>query len=617
MLLGSNTLFAQNAILEFPESLQLFTRNKQDSAAIEIAFESSSNDLSYSLIVSKGVDRYKYLSSANNKELIRFTPTIHAELSEYGFQLFAHRSNNDSTLIISAKKVLCGDAYVFYGQSNAAGTQSTSAVEKIISDKFIRSYRYSPNERGSPSYWCTGHYGAQNMGIFAISFANEIVQKNKYPVAIINASQGGFSISALNDRIEIEKTSPYTTYGLMLLRIQRSKIKTIKSLIWLQGENESNSDAFTINQYPEQLISLHKNLFEDLSILESFTIIQVNILGGIPFVWETGKLRDFQRYYASQFTKTYLLATAGIWENDGIHYYTEGYVELGKHLHVLANNKFYDSTDSMSTTAPNIQKVINQQSQKRLKLVFDINQNFQFDAILQYSHYFRNLKDYIYCGRSTGFVDSIQYDKNIIYIYYNHLNDSTLTYLPPKLNDDYSPSYNGPTFKNSKGLHAATFYEIPILPEMLVLEIEVLAPEIESSIIDRTKTKVIFNLMTPSFNCANCKVVINQLDVSNNSLIKTASNNFNQNNCYLFNNEHPGRNNNLNFELFYVLENIESERTFYSINLSPIIEKPRSFKTFPTSVYNFKNNSISAIQGFVLNSEEFINTQTLNCSNSN
>jgi hypothetical protein len=613
IFLGSNALFAQNTILEFPENFQLFTRNKQDLATVAISLETKSTILSYSLIVKQGDKLFTYFSSVNNANTIQFSPTIHAELSEYSFQLYEHSTKKDSSIIASADKVLCGDAYVFYGQSNAAGGQSTTEVQGLISDKYIRSYRYTPNVPGNPSYWNEGHHGAQNMGVFAISFANEIVQNNKYPVAIINAAQGGLSISGLNDRVEREINYPNTTYGLMLSRIQKSKIKSIKSLIWLQGENESNSDASTVNKYPEEFLSLYNNIFKDLPILESFTIVQVNILGDIPFVWESGKLRDFQRNFGGTLPKTYLLATAGISENDGIHYHTDGYIKLGKHLHVLANNKFYGAKDNVSVTAPNIQKIEKEASLKRIKLTFDTNQVFAFDTVFNFSNYSRNLKDFIYNGRNTGFIKSISYDKNIIYIYYKYLTDGTLTYLPPKFNDSYSPSYNGPTFKNSKGLHAATFFEFPITPDST----EVIPPEIESSIIDRTKTKVIFNLYPKVSDCDNCKVVINQLVVSNNELIKTGISNLDKNNCYFFNAEHPGRNNRLNFELYYVSTLAESEKLFYSLDLSPIRDKAEDFKTFPTSVYQNANNSITVIQGYVLNDKEFLTNETMNCSNFN
>jgi hypothetical protein len=139
IFLGSNALFAQNTILEFPENFQLFTRNKQDLATVAISLETKSTILSYSLIVKQGDKLFTYFSSVNNANTIQFSPTIHAELSEYSFQLYEHSTKKDSSIIASADKVLCGDAYVFYGQSNAVGGQSTTEVQGLISDKYIRS----------------------------------------------------------------------------------------------------------------------------------------------------------------------------------------------------------------------------------------------------------------------------------------------------------------------------------------------------------------------------------------------------------------------------------------------------------------------------------------------
>jgi hypothetical protein len=227
-------------------------------------------------------------------------------------------------------------------------------------------------------------------------------------VAIISAAQGGLAISELNDRNDSNIYDPSRFFGLMLSRIQRSKIDSIKSLIWLQGENESGSTAHTTAKYPSRLQSLYNNLFIDIPFLESFTMVQLNILGPLPYIWEAGELRYIQRRYSDVFPKSYFLATAGIAENDGVHYTKEGYVTLGKHLHILANDKFYHNSDSISTTAPNIQKVINQPSRERLKLVFDSNQRFNFDTLINYGYYTRKIKDYIFNGQLNGFVDSVR-----------------------------------------------------------------------------------------------------------------------------------------------------------------------------------------------------------------
>jgi hypothetical protein len=79
-------------------------------------------------------------------------------------------------------------------------------------------------------------------------------------VAIISAAQGGLAISELNDRNDSNIYDPSRFFGLMLSRIQRSKIDSIKSLIWLQGENESGSTAHTTAKYPSRLQSLYNNL---------------------------------------------------------------------------------------------------------------------------------------------------------------------------------------------------------------------------------------------------------------------------------------------------------------------------------------------------------------------
>ena len=109
--------FSQVVFEKFPRHLQLFTRNENDSAFVEIKGEISENNYQKIKIFYSIDDKLSQVFELNEKVFGLKIP-IKAQLKQYGFQAWAY-TDSDSIKINEASKILCGDAFILYGQANA------------------------------------------------------------------------------------------------------------------------------------------------------------------------------------------------------------------------------------------------------------------------------------------------------------------------------------------------------------------------------------------------------------------------------------------------------------------------------------------------------------------
>ncbi len=169
---------------------------------------------------------------------------------------FGTKAGGKETVLQTVNDLVCGDAYIIDGQSNALATD-TGEKSPPEANKWIRSYgRPSDNKTGDAvNLWCYPVWKAQKgekaeLSWWGMELAKRLVDSQKMPICIINAAAGGTRIdqnlpNPLNRRDtsgENPWTNPYKLYGSLLTRVEGAKLTHgIRAILWHQGENDQGS----------------------------------------------------------------------------------------------------------------------------------------------------------------------------------------------------------------------------------------------------------------------------------------------------------------------------------------------------------------------------------------
>ncbi|MFM8470281.1 MAG: DUF2341 domain-containing protein, partial [Limisphaerales bacterium] len=188
-------------------------------------------------------------------------------LVKYRVELGTKTGGNE-TVLRRVGDLVCGDAFLVDGQSNALATD-TGEKSPPETSEWIRSYggptgradgvawlrdRQKAAENAGlarPNLWCRPDWKRSapehqaELGWWGMELAKRLVASNQIPVCIIQAAIGG-------SRIDEHQASPAdhadlnTMYGRMLWRVQQARLTHgIRGILWHQGENDQGADGPT------------------------------------------------------------------------------------------------------------------------------------------------------------------------------------------------------------------------------------------------------------------------------------------------------------------------------------------------------------------------------------
>ena len=237
--------------------------------------------------------------------------------------------------------LVCGDAYLIQGQSNALATDTREESPPKTND-WIRSYG-GPSGRGDstswardlmgktprPNLWCNPVWKARDgekaeLGYWGMELAGRLVASQKVPVFVINGAVGG-------TRIDEHQPTPKnhgdlkTIYGRTLWRVQQAKLTHgIRGIIWHQGESDQGADGPTGGYGWETYRRFFKDLSaawkQDFPNIQQYSIFQI-----WPNACSMGnghgdRLREVQRTLPRHFSNMSIMSTLGIKPPGGCHY---------------------------------------------------------------------------------------------------------------------------------------------------------------------------------------------------------------------------------------------------------------------------------------------------------
>ena len=359
-LLGIPLLFCQAQEIEVvfkkaPQDGQLYPRNLNTNQAI-VEFAGEFRDLipdgGLRLAVwrNEALHEVSILSPSQfNGRNYQMHYSIEAELADYRFELSALHEQREY-LLHKATKVVAGDAYLIYGQSNAQ-----AIVADDIRHEFVRTFgKRQLNDREELAWdWGVnsfqrGSYADIPPGAWGQQLGKRIIENDKIPVAIINGAIGGRIIAdLLADRTR--HLSPNNDYANWKERVYLAGLQNhVRGIFWYQGESEGLHFYCTpAALYKERFAMLYNSWQQDFQGFEQVVMFQPQTCHAY---WLTPECmistQEGIRQIAQEYDDITLLSTGNFeHEEDGCHFNMEVYQAMGDRLY----NHLKDPKKSVST----------------------------------------------------------------------------------------------------------------------------------------------------------------------------------------------------------------------------------------------------------------------------
>lgn len=499
-------LVSKGQIVEnFPLPFQFFAADKWGVAKSSIALTNSSSSYkSFSLLIKQDSKVFSYQKvrlSPSQKQL--FLYHLDRKKVEYSVALFEFQSDRDSTQIATSDKILCGDLFVLYGQSNGNAYAGSDTYGEELDDKWMRTFHpvEIPGER-----WTRAKKPTFAVGTLGLWLAKNVVEKQNVPVCIINGCEGGQNIQQLSIRNPNNPADPSTFYGRLLNRMQRAEtLQHIKAFLWYQGEAETTRTNAEMWDYEKDFERLFSFIKSDFPMYEHLLIYQINLLKeGFPGYNDAGIIRQVQSNLSRGRTNRSTLATVGITlDYDGIHYGKKGYEKLADLTYEHLSFKIYEESKA-TARSPRLLKIVRHPESKSIALEFNEDQNLELPEFVERAHGPRYANEYIYFNDKNFQIDSFKVGKNKIYFWLKDWESvETVTYLPSFFTDYRNVFYDGPVIKNTEGFSALTFFKAPVVNQSRSLTYnDKLSFQIQNTFLQ---------------NCKNCQFILERWQPNNAS----------------------------------------------------------------------------------------------------
>jgi hypothetical protein len=281
---------------------------------------------------------------------------------------FGTRTGGTETVLQTVANLVCGDAWLIDGQSNALATDTGEKAPADTSE-WIRSYGGPAGDpKGGPqNLWCNPVWKIQKgekaqLGWWGMDLARRLVESQKLPIFIVNGAVGGTRID-LHLRNEANPDDLNTIYGRMLLRVKQAKLTHgIRGILWHQGENNQGSASptgdFDWKSYQDYFLEMSAAWKQDFPNLQHYYIFQIwpnsCSMGG-----KTGggdMIREKQRTLPRLFSNMDCMSTLGIKPGGPCHYPLAGWSEFARLMQPLIERDNYGKAPTASITAPNLRQ---------------------------------------------------------------------------------------------------------------------------------------------------------------------------------------------------------------------------------------------------------------------
>lgn len=373
---------------------------------------------------------------------------------------FGTKTGDAETVLDTVDDLVCGDAYLIDGQSNAEATD-VGKYEQKGTNEWVRSFGSMAGDPNNARLKNWGHAvvrsksgGQFQIGYWGMALAERLVESQKVPVCIINGAVGGSRID-VHQRNHADPTDATTIYGRLLWRVQQAKLTHgIKAVFWHQGENDQGADGPTggygYETYRQFFVDMAAGWKTDYPNVRQYYVFQI-----WPKACSMGvngsdnKLREVQRNLPTLFSNLHVMSTLGIQPPGGCHFPIEGYAEFAKLIGPLVERDFYGVKSKASITAPNLKRA-QFTGDKGDELVLEFDQPVKWDDKLVSEFYPDGEKGKVASGSANGAVVTLKLKAPS--------QAKTLTYI------DSATWSQDRLLRGANGIAALTFCDVPVLP---------------------------------------------------------------------------------------------------------------------------------------------------------
>jgi hypothetical protein len=371
--------------------------------------------------------------------------------------VFGTKTNNQEKILHTATNLICGDAYLINGQSNAEAV-AWGKEEYTFTSPWIRSFG-SPGSgarEAREKLWANAtaraEGGKAQIGYWGMELARRLVDDQKIPICIINGAVGGTRIDQ-HQRNAADPTDVSTIYGRLLWRVREAHLTHgIRGILWHQGENDQGADGptggFGYENYRPFFIDMAAGWKTDFPNVQHYYVFQIwpkSCAMGIN--GSDNRLREVQRNLTTAFSNLSIMSTLGIDPPGGCHYPPAGYTEIAKLICPLVERDNYGTVFDHAITAPNLKRAYFT-TNKKDEITMEFNQPMQWTNTLCKQFYLDGQPNHIASGQASTNTITLKLTAPT--------SAKTLTYLDSK-------SWSQSTLlKGQNNIAALTFCEVPL-----------------------------------------------------------------------------------------------------------------------------------------------------------
>ena len=370
-------------------------------------------------------------------------------------------SGGVDTVVSTVTNLVCGDAYIIQGQSNAVATDSLPA--DTTNSPWIRTYgqttaAWGNAVRNGSDFW---------VGYWGFDLAVTLAATYNMPICILNGAVGGTRIDQhqANPTNHFDTSATYQIYGTLLNRVAGAKLTHgIRGIFWHQGENNSGAAAPTgdwdYKSYQQYFVDLSAAWKQDYPNIQRYIIFQVwpnpCSMGGKE---SSDMLREVQRTLPRMYSHMSLLSTLGLPGYLGCHYSAAGYQAIADETAPLVARDHYGATPVAAVTAPTLLRAyFTSPGKNQIALEFD--QNMAWNSASTANFYLDRVGGKVTAGSATGKVVKLTLNASS--------SNQTLDYVV----DQYWGGSSGDLLTGTNALYALTFYAVPIEPPLAQIAVE-------------------------------------------------------------------------------------------------------------------------------------------------
>ena len=316
------------------------------------------------------------------------------------------------TDVATVTDLVCGDAYIIEGQSNAVATDN-SADRDDTSSPWIRTYgragggwNYARNKASQPLW-------EMNVGFWGMALARKMVTDHHLPVCFINGAVGGTLISQhqANPLDPTVADGKYEIYANLLNRVIAAKLTHgIRGVFWHQGESDCSyggpGNEFEYTAYEQNFVNMTAAWKQSYPNIQRYMIYQVmpKPCGISP---KGDQLREVQRNLPRLYSKMSILNTLGIDGYEGCHFSRKGYENMAERMAPLVSQDFYGIMPDVALSAPNLKRAYFA-TNARTAVVLEFDQAMTWNNFSLPNFYVDDVAGKVTSGTASGNLITLQ-----------------------------------------------------------------------------------------------------------------------------------------------------------------------------------------------------------------